>query len=58
MRKETEPAVQQYWIVHFTLDTIDDNQPNSLRVNAQQGCYFADRHWAFQTQVLTPPHAW
>jgi hypothetical protein len=58
MRKETEPAVRRYWIVRFALDTIDDNQPNFLLVNAQLGCYLADRHWAFQTQVLTPSHAW
>ena len=38
--------------MHFALDAVDDDQPNVVRVQAQQAGHFLDRHRAFQDQAV------
>jgi hypothetical protein len=53
-RKEAQPAVRRYSILHPAHNAIDDDQPHFLWLHAQQDCYFLDRHRTFQAQVQTP----
>jgi len=51
-RTETQSAVRWHRVLHFALDAVDDDQPNVVRIQAQQASHLLHRHRVFQDQAM------
>jgi len=46
-REEAQSANQRYKVLYLSLNAINDDQTDLVRIQPQLDCYFLDRHRVF-----------